>query len=251
MRSSIAVVLCFSALVVGCAENRRTWFIRQNQVPQGDPPDCLVPDDLNSPFRTAGLLDVELRDNYVLTPLIENQLMKRKDYSHLRDEANGIQVEGALVRGWCNAATGDPVLTQTEDSDEFFSPASSYIDPQDTGASAFIAIHAGMVDALRGGACCPGGGPCDEQIVMLGVRMTGLTNGGIETETPEFFYPVFICSGCLATCTSDADDPDVAGFDCCNTDEPSTLPCAQGQDDGVDCRLCRASPFCQCGAACP
>jgi hypothetical protein len=224
-----------------CAENRRTWFIRQNQVFSGDPPDCLVPDDPGAAFRTAGGLDVAIRDDFYLTPLIENQLMKRKDYSHLRDEPNGIQVEGAIVRAWCDDSVGDP------DFPEFFSPASSYIDPQDTGASAFIAIHADMVEALRGGAC---GDPAGSQLVMLGVRMVGITNGGLEIETPEFFYPVFVCAGCLVNCSADADDEDQAGPDCCNTDTPDLVPCLTGQDDAVDCRLCRTLGVCQCGAAC-
>lgn len=247
MKSS-AWVLVIASLLFGCVENRRTWFIRQNQVSSGDPPDCLVPDDTNAAFRTAGLLDVGLRSDYILTPLIENQMMKRKDYAHLRDEPNGIQVDGAIVRGWCNEARGTPDLTDVEG---FFSPASSYIDPEDTGASAFIAIHAGMSDALRGGTCCPGGAAgCDEQIVILGVKMTGITNGGIETETPEFFYPVFVCEGCLVACNADADDEDQAGPDCCVTDEPSTNPCTHGQDDALDCRWCRGDPLCLCGNPC-
>ncbi len=242
MESRLLMVLVAVLALQACAENRRTWYIRQNQVFAGDPPECLVPDDPSAAFRTAGTLDTALTGAFYLTPLIESQLMKRKDYTHLRDEPNGIQVEGAIVRAWCDDSTGEP------DFPEFFSPASSYIDPQDMGASSFIAIHADMVEALRGGAC---GDASGQQLVMLGVRMTGITNGGIETETPEFFYPVFVCAGCLVNCAADADDEDQAGPDCCNVDTPDLIPCARGQDDAVDCRLCRDVPgFCQCGAAC-
>ena len=212
------------AVGCGCGEE---WFIRQNQGP-GTAPACAVSDDPQAPFRTVGRLDLALRDDYFLTPLVQN------------DTGDGIHIDGAIVRAWCDAAGGGP------DFSEFFSPAPTYVDANGRVGTSLIAIHAGMVEALRAGACCPAGQPCDEQLVLVGVRMTGTSNGE-STETAEFQYVVEVCAGCLVACAADADSDEIVGPDCCAEGGPAFTPCFPGQDDPVDCRLCGGSPICACG----
>jgi len=223
---TVALLFCLP----GCACGGE-WYIRQNQSASGEPPACTVSDDPDAPFRTVGRMDLALTNQYFLNPLVENET------------SDGIQIDGAEVLGWCNEARGEPALGS------FFSPAPAFVDEDDRVGTSLIAIHAGMADALRNGTCCPGGSICGDQIVILGVRMMDVAES-TETETPQFEYPVEVCTGCLVSCAVDADSADVAGADCCANTAPPFTPCFPGQDDPVDCRTCRGVPFCQCGNSC-
>jgi hypothetical protein len=77
-------------------------------------------------------------------------------------------------------------------------------------------------------------------LVTIGVQMLGTTTGNVQVETPEFYFTVQICFGCLTSCT-----PDTAaegGEACTNPEPPDELPCWTGQDEAVDCRICAALP---------
>jgi hypothetical protein len=237
----VAMVLLLGA----CAENRETLFVRQVQVPQDD---CTISDDAEGLFRTGGVLDVAFQGEYVLTPLLENQMIARQSRESLRVESNGVQVDGAIVRLY---ETSDPELPPEETAPvlEFFSYASSYIAPEGNSPTLFTAIppeytrSAEVYERLCGFGIgqSPAGYDPRTDLVLVGATIQGITNGGLAVESPEFLFPVTLCCGCLASCTSDADEPEIAGADCCGTDEVTDAPCFRGQDQYVDCRLYRGS----------
>lgn len=226
------------ALVAGCAENRSSFFIQQVNVPSSD---CIVESSEDSTYRTAGLLDIAFRDNYVLTPLIHNQMSPRGSAESLIAETNGVLVEGANVRIWRGGRPqGDTVYS-------FYQPAASYVAPQGVTASGFTVVPDVAVDALLRFTYRDVEDPNQltvedlmgyEDLVTVGVRMLGVTNGGVEVESPEFYFPIRLCFGCLVFCPPDSideDDPDQAY--CSSTDTPDSETCYFGQDNTIDCRL--------------
>ncbi|MBI2895200.1 MAG: hypothetical protein HYY06_16720 [Deltaproteobacteria bacterium] len=263
-RERMRVVVAFLVLA-GCADDRETFFVRQVQAPADD---CTITPERNATFMTGGTADVMFLDgagnppDFELNPLIENQMVARADADFLRTESNGVQVDGAIV----NIYSTEDRDTPPEETDpvlRFFSYASSYVEPTNVGVSSFVAIPSEYLRTRYEELC---GIPTDassreaqedfdpsQALVLVGVKVQGLTNGGVAVETPEFFFPVDLCCGCLVACTAEADDPDQPGGDCCVSSAPTEGACNPGQDVGVDCRFCRdaASPLlnlmCHCG----
>lgn len=233
-------LVLLSVLYAGCADNRETLFVRQVQAFDEE---CNVNPDPSSLFHTGGLLDVAYQGEYVLTPLIENQMVSRENRDAVRVESNGVQIDGAIIRIY---ETSDPNLPpeETEPVLEFFSYASSYIEPESVGASIFTGIPPEYTTRRYQDICgfAPGGNfggynPASD-LVLVGATVQGITNGGIAVESPEFYYPVSLCCGCLVACTPEADDPALDG-NCDSVDEVATIICNKGQDEPVDCRLTR------------
>lgn len=239
MKQLFALAVVFA----GCADNRETLFVRQVNAFDED---CTVTPDPGALFHTGGTLDVAYRGSYVLTPIMENQMVARENRDSVRVESNGIQIDGAIIRLY---ETSDPSLPpeETEPVLEFFSYASSYIEPESVGASIFTAIPPEYTDRRYEDLCgfAPGEfsgnySPATD-LVLVGATVQGTTNGGLAVESPEFYFPVDLCCGCLIACTPEADNPDNDVPDCASTDELSTNICVLGQDSPMDCRLTRSS----------
>ncbi len=77
----------------------------------------------------------------------------------------------------------------------------------------------------------------------MGATVQGTTNGGLAVESPEFYFPVDLCCGCLLSCPPEANDPEGAdpGNFCDSDDELTERTCVLGQDSAMDCRLTRGS----------
>lgn len=239
MKQLFALAVVFA----GCADNRETLFVRQVNVFDDE---CIVKPDPGSTFRTGGTLDVAYHGSYVLTPIVENQMVSRENHDAVRVESNGIQIDGAIVRLY---ETSDPSLPpeETEPVLEFFSYASSYIEPEQIGASIFTAIPPEYTERRYRDLCGFDSGDYSvgaynptTDLVLVGATLQGTTNGGIAVESPEFYFPVDLCCGCLLACTAEANDPEVDGF-CDSTDELTDKICILGQDDPMDCRLTATS----------
>jgi hypothetical protein len=78
------------------------------------------------------------------------------------------------------------------------------------------------------------------------VELRGKTADGTEVSTNELQFPITICRGCLLQFPAEADDTSdfSPGLDCNDVSKDvSSRPCRLGQDEPVDCRLCkRAKP---------
>ena len=239
MKLRFLMALALAAGLTGCAENRASFFIQQINVPSSE---CIVESDEESPYRTGGVLDVGFTDSYVLTPLLRNQLSPRGEPESLVAETNGIQVEGANIQIWRGGRPQGATVYS------FYPQAASYVPPQDVTASRFVAVHDVAVDALLRAffeGADPGSLTFDElrqyeDLITIGVRMHGTTSGNVDVETPEFYFPIRLCFGCLVVCPSDSADPD---NDpplplCESAEEPESYGCFFGQDTSIDCRWC-------------
>jgi len=228
------------ALLSGCAENRASFFVQLIKAPNTE---CIVESSEDGTYLTSGILDLAYRRSYTLTPLMRNQLTARGDNESFISESNGIQVEGANVQLFLGpVAEGTPF-------GEVFSPARTYVHPENVAASVFEAFGGRAMEqflSVRGDANGDGEAT-DEELrdlnytdqITINVSMIGTTNGGQSVETPYFAFPVNLCYGCLTDCSVETIDETVdgAGF-CSDTSAPSEIPCFLGQDQGIDCRLC-------------
>jgi hypothetical protein len=85
------------------------------------------------------------------------------------------------------------------------------------------------------------------------VRVRGKKVGGAAIESDEFGFPLSVCYGCLVVYPPDANDPLVNPQPNCRLLPPTgssvVKPCRPGQDDSVDCRVCKeflpTSPLCE------
>lgn len=238
-------LFALAVVFVGCADNRETLFVRQVNAFDEE---CIVKPDPGAIFHTGGTLDVAYLGSYVLTPVMENQMVARENRDAVRVESNGIQIDGAIVRLYETDPASDLPPEETEPVLEFFSYASSYIEPAAFGASIFTAIPPEYTRDRYADLCgfapgqySPGDYDPSTDLVLIGATVQGTTNGGIAVESPEFYFPVDLCCGCLLSCSAEADDPDILGPDCASTDELTKNTCVLGQDEAMDCRLTKGS----------
>ncbi len=229
------LVLALATVLNGCAENRSTWFIQQIQVPSSD---CVIEPDDSALYQTAGMLDIAFRSNYVLTPLIRNNMTARADAENLVTESNGIQIEGANIRIWRGGRPEGSTIYS------FYQPASSYVGPEGLSASSFVVVPDVAVDALIRIAF-EGDDPSQlgfndllpyDELITLGIVMLGTTNGGNEVETPEFFFPVRLCFGCLVFCPAESGNIEENLEICESQEAPEGSTCLFGQAEAIDCR---------------
>ena len=76
------------------------------------------------------------------------------------------------------------------------------------------------------------------------VKVIGKTLGGTPVESGEWRYPLTVCYGCLVSFPPEASDPKLTRPNCdlpAGTGTTVAAPCVLGQDDGVDCRVCKLS----------
>lgn len=213
--------LVLAALLFGCVDNRATFFVRDNKVPDEE---CIVQSDRNARSLFFGILDVGVRTNWYMFPSFENAMTESLKLNPVTAESNRIQVSGAQVR--LALDTGESL------GDDFFVPFSGIVEPGGTGVTSFMAIPSGYVtDAYIGAA------------VIVEMRILGTTLGGIDVDTPWFSFPVYVCRCCLVD-FSDAWDDEADTYNCNNpTREPEKV-CAAGQDEPVDCAYCATYSSC-------
>jgi hypothetical protein len=217
--------------IIGCEENRQSFYIWFHQAPTKYP-ECLVKPDKSGAFISVGILDIALTSGYWFSPLMENQLMPSSDTKNVRIERHGIQVEGAWVSIHEEFATGKLL------ADKFFYPTTTFIP---AGDQAFGTCHVNIIrediaekikEEIREGEET-------RKRVVVGIKMVGITTGGREIETPEYFYPVEICYGCLVYFPNGVDSNEIEGPDCAGTPiEKPKIPCRYGQNEMVACNIC-------------
>jgi hypothetical protein len=215
---SLAILVALG-LLASCTDNRATFFVRDIKIPTDD---CYIQADRNAPYRSSGTLDVALRDNYLISPLMENAMTSSLPLSPTTAESNRIQITGAQVR--LNSEDGSDIS-----GGSFFIPTSALVEPGNVIGVTFEGIPSGYADGVVEGT-----------IVIIEFRMMGTTQGGQDVDTPWFAYPVYVCHGCLITFPPEAWDEDLGCYDCNSIGSGGSIeePCFPGQDDYVDCRLC-------------
>jgi len=214
-----ALLIALVAVEAGCTDNRATFFVRDIKVPTDE---CLLQSDRNAPYRSSGVLDLAIRDNYILTPLMENAMTSSTKLNPTSAESNRIQVSGAQVR--IGLEDGTDVS-----GGDFFINVSAMIEPGGVTSVGFTGIPSGYMAGVPAGS-----------VVIVEFRMLGTTQGGKEVDTPWFAFPVTTCEGCLVFFSPESWDDVDDCYDCnsVGTGGDISQPCWIGQDELVDCRLC-------------
>jgi hypothetical protein len=224
----------------GCAENEQSIFIRQVSVAlEGD--SCTLTADPSTRFLGRGQLDGALRQTYEAMLLIANQMTARASREQVRAETSSVRLEGSEVFA-VEDVTGQVVFGPST------IPGSGFLDPGTGtepsygllgsvlfGESAQSSVVSDLKSKVRASA-----------IVTSHVRVFGHTLGETYVESGEFLFPIELCYGCLVRYPTDGSSCEVGS-------STTTIgePCIPGQDEGVDCRICKkyrgSDPVCNPG----
>lgn len=221
------------ALGSGCADSDSMIFIRQVQarLPTGSPA-CVADSSPTSTSLGEGVLDVAFRTQYVATLLVGNQLVPRGNSSQLRTETSRVDIEGTVVRALDDSGNMifGPVTV----------PGTGFIDPANDTTPSFGLIETTLFradPALIADLAANGGLRRSVSIV----KVFGHTLGGTSIESGEWQFPVNSCYKCLISFPAEASSM-VSPRDCMaagRTGVTVNAPCQPGQDDTMDCRVCK------------
>lgn len=222
----------------GCAESESVLFIRQAQVPQqGSGSACTYNPSPSSTHLPGGVLDVAIRTQYTATLLVGNQMVDRGSKDELRTETSRVQLHGTEV--YVKDAAGRVI------AGPYTVPGTGLVDPASGSNPSFGLISTVLIDSVTGSRLA------DELFALpfgtirrltAHAKVFGRTLGGTEVESGEWQFPIDVCYGCLVSFPPEADDPAQPGPDCLNvssSESRAATPCNPGQDDPVDCRICK------------
>jgi hypothetical protein len=237
VRNAWAFLVLGLCCVSACAENNQSMFVVGAIAPAKDTQagTCTY-DPVGTRFILTPRLDVALSNGYVASFAVENQLKAREDYQNARAESNTIVVNGADVR----------VVDGAEELDFFPTVASgSPVFPQHGRTAVPVQVMSPKaVEKLRASLK-----PGEVRQVVSYIKLTGKTLGNESVETGEYQFAMYVCNKCLITFPADSRNPANPVNNCDNRatlPKEATFPCALGQDEPIDCRLCSATnPACQ------
>lgn len=256
-----AALLLVALLGSACVEDIGAMLVVHNErLGQG----CEFAPALEGNFLARGTLDITLANRYVMFPTIQNQLQPSSevkivpqgggggavgDFRDTLNEGNAIVLEGATV-----SFTTPPNVTFTLPQNVFI-PVSGTVQPTSvvTTALEVLSVEIGNIvrqapEFFNGNAFIRG----NVVTVLVSVKFSGRTSSGTEVESNEFTFPLDICAGCLVvyapgtlfldddnSLTCDEGKASLEGDVTGAANTNITTPCFIGQDDPVDCRLCR------------
>jgi hypothetical protein len=221
----------------GCADSESMLFVRQAQARVASGANgCTVDSSPTSLFYTGGTLDLAFRSEYSASLLVGNQLVARGNSSQLRTETSRVEIQGAVVRleDGTNTVWGP-----------FTVPGAGFIDPATGANPAYGVTETILLGSAFGNSLVP------ELRQSLAVRrftsvvkILGRSLGGVAVESGEWRFPLTVCYACLVSFPPDANDPKLTRPNCdlpAGTGMTVAAPCSLGQDDAVDCRVCKLS----------
>lgn len=226
---------CVGGLLVlaSCSHDDSTLFVRQVMAPPGTSAGgagCSYKADPAQPFLTSGVVDVAFLASYRPDVLVGNQMLAQQKNDNFRTETSRITIQGATV------TVAD---TQGNELSTFSTLSSGSVDPgtgtsPGWGLASVTLIDPKTVDALR--TQIPKNGT---KKLVSRFKVFGQTLGGQSVESNEFQFPIDVCVGCLVFRPADADCGSLADTN------SVAAPCVFGQDQAIDCRLCRGNDVCQ------
>jgi len=187
-------------------------------------------------FRSRGIMDIALTNTYYFYPSIRNNLPEsgaplNLDERDLRLNNHDLTLMGASVRFDYDVFDDLAFEVDFERFQGAFSHASGSVFPQDVTVTTVPIIPWELGNQLaRAESLRPLGGAG----TLINVRVTIHAKMADNTvvKSNEFWYPIVVCNGCLVYFPPEV-NPRVLL-------ENLTVPCAPGQDDGVDTRFCYA-----------
>jgi hypothetical protein len=211
---------------VGCVPNESSLFVQGVLALESG--DCTASPDPGARMLANGVMDTLLTRRYEAALLVGNQMVPRGSADQIRTETARVSLRGAEVR------VSD---TLGNNLDEFSVDGTGFVDPASGTSPGYGVLFATLIPQPTG---------LDDNVIAT-VKVFGRTLGGREMESGELAFPIHICSGCLISYPTDADDTAQPGYQCTRAaDSALDQPCFFGQDELVDCRLCASSiPECQ------
>jgi len=224
----------------GCVDVESMIFIRQVNLPVETGNQCIVEPNPQGPFISHGTLDVAFRQEYIAGLVVGSQIVSQGNLTRLRTETSRVRIEGVEAR-LENASGGLVWGPHTI-------PATGFIDPSSGTSPSY-----GVVDATLVGADF--GAKMATQLAADASRsgrhytsiskVFGHTLGNQAVDSGEFHFPITICFGCLIYYPAEANDPKVAPNPNCDLPQSTgtalAVGCTPGQDEMVDCRVCKAT----------
>jgi hypothetical protein len=228
-----------------------TIFVRQVQALRA--PECTVTSDATALVSPTGFVDVGLATNYVIFPLIGNQLQARGDARQSKAESNRVVIQGAEVE--LVEPTGEPLALAGPTGglpNPYTVIATGTINPSASadatyGVTEVEVMPPVFLEAYRRQVLAPRGIGAS-RTVHARIRVFGQTLGNTEVETGIFTYPINVCYGCGVFVPADAVDDTIMTRNCrggAASGTTTTTVCRVGQDSTTDCRSCQgAIPLC-------
>jgi hypothetical protein len=244
-RVPVAALLASLAALsfAGCADSESMIFIRQVNIPQESGSgggNCTVEANPTGPYIAHGTLDVAFRKEYIAALVVGSQIVSRGSRSQIRTETSRVRIEGVEAR--------------LEDADgllrwgPYTVPATGFIDPTQDITPSYGIVDGTLVGADWGTTMAVA---LQNDASRTGRHFTsiskvfGHTLGGQAVESGEYRFPITICFGCLIYYPAEANDPKVTPNPNCDlpqaTGSALSLGCTPGQDEMVDCRVCKAT----------
>jgi len=257
-RTKVALtgIVAASAILTasGCAVEESSMLVVGNELITGT---CELSPSVDGPFLTRGTLDLAIRNQYIMFPVIQNQLGRSSDVV--------IKPAGAGGGGGTSGSglgdvliEGNTVILQQADVDfeipggiaptfpsKLTIPTSGTVFPQGVAATGIEIISPDLGNLLAAQINQRG----LVVTMLVKVQFSGVTASGTDVVSTELTYPLDVCFGCLVshqpgTLFTDDDnsltcDPLARPADADVVEDKSDAPCLIGQDAAVDCRLCR------------
>jgi len=247
LASAVGIASAFCSLIPSCADNNQTIFVRQVQALRA--PECIVTSDATALIAPTGFVDAGLATNYVIYPLVGNQLSARGDARQSKAESNRVMIQGAEIE--LLEPTGSPIALGGV-GNPYSVLATGTVDPSSGsdatyGVTEVEVLPPAVLAAYRSQVLAPKGIGAS-RTVHARIRIFGMTLGNTEVETGEFTYPINVCYGCGVTIPAEAIDTKTSLRNCLGTStaaQTSKTQCRIGQDYLTDCRSCSGSiPLC-------
>lgn len=256
------------------AEEDGSLFVVRNERLTGGAGACGFEPALDGDFLARGTLDIALTNRYQMHPTVLNQLQPTAnvrivpagaggaagaaagggqgiaDFRQGLNETNAIVLEGARV-----SFTTPPGLSFALPSDRFI-PVSGTVQPTALTTTALEVLGVDLGNIVRRAPEFFDAGTSTFRrgavvTVLVEIKFEGKTATGTDIESNTFRFPLDICANCLVVFTPGTlanDDDNSLTCDLSKVAEqgieqsgvsPPETPCIIGQDQPVDCTLCR------------
>lgn len=264
-----ALVAASAVLVAGCADNSASVQIRHLVAPQANPSlpgACSLSNDPGSPKLLASVLDVALRDNYIVFPLIQNNLFANRAGELNRPDQRAIM--GQYVDVELTTLSGALLSLGTAPSTYRVPMNSDVIPAGITSAPGFGVVEVSAIPGPQGQALrerlgctgfatgvAPPAAFCSNasETIQVTLRPTFRTVGGVELTSAvgavwknvaPYTFPLTICCGCLLSIPSGYTSACQPATMMATTPTTTTGYCLAGQDLPLACTQCGGAPQC-------
>ncbi len=238
LRKSVGIIAALASMVLGCADNNESLYIMGNAVPDSA---CRLVANENMDRRGSGSLDIVMGTKYIMHALIKNDMPSSLKMNSFTEKDGRMEAHHIFLKKATITYTYDPrIILPGLDTREVLT--SGFVSA--AGGLAVVDIEIISPDmAQRFATKLPSrdtDNPEPRATMTVDVQVIGETGDGTEVKSNVFTYPITICRGCLLMFPTEADNPNSPNFDCdLLSGSLDDEPCNIGQDDPVDCRLCK------------